>query len=108
MELSQQRSVQPYGLLYPLMLIAAIAVIVFSILGIATIAGWMPNAFSAANAAPRYVATESLGAAASAAVGVGGRAFDCGECGMLEVIRAMEQGGAVSGSRVAKEATSRL
>ena len=47
MELSHDRPAQPYGLLYPMMLIAAIAVIVFSILGIVSIAGWMPNALSA-------------------------------------------------------------
>ena len=34
------------NLLYPLMLIAAITVIVFCIVGIATMLGWMPNAQS--------------------------------------------------------------
>lgn len=34
------------GLLYPLMLIAAITVIVFSVAGIATMMGWMPTALS--------------------------------------------------------------
>src|SRR5499426_4251362 len=33
-------------LLYPLMVIAAIAVTVFSVAGVATMMGWMPRAFS--------------------------------------------------------------
>jgi hypothetical protein len=43
------------GILYPLMLIAAAAVIVFSIAGIATMMGWMPGALSS-DAAPRQSA----------------------------------------------------
>ena len=34
------------GLLYPLMVIAAIAVTVFSAVGVATMMGWMPGALS--------------------------------------------------------------
>jgi hypothetical protein len=34
------------GILYPVMLIAAIAVIVFSVVGIATMTGYMPKALS--------------------------------------------------------------
>ena len=34
------------GILYPTMLIAAIAVIIFSVLGIATMMGYMPSALS--------------------------------------------------------------
>src|SRR3954469_8927761 len=37
---------QPRGVLYPLLVIAAISVIVFSILGAAAIAGWLPRAQS--------------------------------------------------------------
>lgn len=65
------------GILYPLMLIAAIALIVFSIIGIATMMGWMPTALSsrdgpegAASALPR-----PTGAA-------------CADCGIVESIRA--------------------
>jgi hypothetical protein len=39
-------AVKDAGILYPLMLIAATAVIVFSIAGIATMMGWMPSALS--------------------------------------------------------------
>jgi hypothetical protein len=60
------------GILYPLMLIAATAVIVFSIAGIATMMGWMPSALSGGadagraqpaaasqQAAPRQVETQA-------------------------------------------------
>ena len=38
------------GLLYPMLVIAAIAMIVFSVAGVATLMGWMPSALSANNA----------------------------------------------------------
>lgn len=41
------------NLLYPLMLIAAVTVIVFSIVGIATMMGWLPSAQSKNDPAPR-------------------------------------------------------
>ena len=78
MELSRHRSLDSRGLLYPLMVIAAIAVIAFSILGIATIMGWMPSAL--ANAQPS--------AAYKAGVGV---TFECAECGVLESLRDIDQ-----------------
>ena len=34
------------GILYPVMLIAAVVLIVFSVVGIATMMGWMPNVMS--------------------------------------------------------------
>ncbi|HSB49598.1 MAG TPA: hypothetical protein VLD15_08790 [Burkholderiales bacterium] len=65
-------AVKDAGILYPLMLIAATAVIVFSIAGIATMMGWMPSALSggadaaraqpaaaAQPAAPRPVETQA-------------------------------------------------
>jgi len=42
------------GLLYPMLVIAAIAVIVFSVTGIATMMGWLPSALSGRNAAPAF------------------------------------------------------
>jgi hypothetical protein len=89
MEISHERPAQPYGLLYPLMLIAAIAVIVFSILGIVSIGGWMPNALSATAGTPRQVAHESGGTAVPV---TSGPAFECAECGMIERIREFESG----------------
>jgi hypothetical protein len=100
MELSQQRSGQPYGLLYPMMLIAAIAVIVFSILGIVSIAGWMPSALSAASVTELRISRDAEGSAAAA--------FECAECGMIESIREMERSGANTNLRVETASTSRL
>lgn len=55
------------NLLYPLMLIAAVTVIVFSIVGIATMMGWLPSAQSKNDPAPRTEAVvRSEGAPAPA------------------------------------------
>ena len=89
----------PDGLLYPMMVIAAIAVIVFSIAGIATITGWMPNAMRGLD----VVATEPQPAAAetpSAATAVPmtdktAPAFRCAECGVIESIREIERRGSL-------------
>ena len=91
MEISHDRPAQPYGLLYPLMLIAAIAVIVFSILGIVSIAGWMPNALSATTLTQQHIARD---AAATTLPVSSGPAFECAECGMIESIRELERSSA--------------
>jgi hypothetical protein len=75
MELSRERSLEPRGLLYPLMVIAAIALIVFSLLGIATVTGWMPSALAH---------SESETARS-------GVTFECAECGVLESMRELER-----------------
>ena len=79
MELSRERSTDGRGLLYPLMVIAAIAVIAFSILGIASIAGWMPKAMASTEAFDDYADRSSV-------------TFECAECGVIESIRHLEQG----------------
>lgn len=107
MELSHQRAAQPYGLLYPLMLIAAIAVIVFSMLGIASIAGWMPNALSAAAPVTQQSSVGQTNGYAPVAVR-DAPLFDCAECGMIQTIRALESGGASKEIRIAAEPASRL
>ena len=72
-ELSRDRLLEGRSLLYPLMVIAAIAVIAFSVLGMATLMGWMPSAL--ANAHP------------AADVASPGVTFECAECGILESLR---------------------
>jgi hypothetical protein len=74
MELSRERSLETRGLLYPLMVIAAIALIAFSLLGIATITGWMPNALAHSEIETARDVT-----------------FECAECGMLESMRDLER-----------------
>jgi|SRR5688572_4993498 hypothetical protein len=71
------------GILYPLMLIAAVALIVFSIVGIATMMGWLPSsALSGRDASDRASAlsasTPRAGPAAPAL---------CNDCGVIESIR---------------------
>lgn len=87
------------GILYPLMLIAAIAVIVFSAAGTATIMGWLPDARSRAaeeretqeKAPAPGVRAPARSAARSAFAG------RCTECGVIESIRAVEVKGQGSG-----------
>jgi hypothetical protein len=82
-------------ILYPVMLIAAITVIVFSFAGIATMMGWLPGAqtqgrplVSSESPARRPAAAEHPRAAAPAP------AAPCaGDCGVVESIRAVEAKG---------------
>lgn len=94
------------GLLYPMLLIAAIAVIVFSAMGIATMMGWMPAALSGRDpdppaaidrtfdpsptmTPPRPAATSRQGSEAPSQPAAAAPAA-CGECGVVESIRAVE------------------
>jgi hypothetical protein len=87
MELSGERQAQPYGLLYPMMLIAAIAVIVFSILGIVSIAGWMPSALTAVSAVEQRLGRDGVPGASAAVSARDGPVFECAECGMIQGLR---------------------
>jgi outer membrane lipoprotein SlyB len=83
------------GILYPLMLIAAIAVIIFSIAGTATIMGWLPDARSRASEdrdSPEKSATAVARAPARSPL-----AARCADCGVIESIRAVEVKGQGSG-----------
>jgi hypothetical protein len=76
------------GILYPLMLIAAIAVIVFSVAGIATMMGWMPSALSS-DADPARA--QPVPASRLAQPRVVTAAADCRDCGVVESVRAVEK-----------------
>ncbi|MGZ5116008.1 MAG: hypothetical protein ACXWCP_18855 [Burkholderiales bacterium] len=85
-------------MLYPLLVIAALAVIVFSIVGMATISGWMPRAM--VGAAPAVTADARLTPNRDAP-GEDLRtvaAFECAECGVIESIREIERGSMSSAS----------
>lgn len=71
------------GILYPAMLIAAIGVIVFSVVGIASMMGWLPGVFSGGSAGNR-----GAGASSSGAVRPQVTLAPCEDCGMIESIRA--------------------
>jgi len=83
------------GILYPLMLIAAITVIVFSVAGIATMMGWLPSVESktepAVKTPPAVKSSTSRPRVTSSA------ASACGDCGVVESIRAVETKGKGSG-----------
>lgn len=103
MELSREYPLQRYGLLYPLMVIAAIAVIVFSIVGIVAISGWMPTAMVGA---PPVSTMRDSGVTHSTRSAIpeepkAPSAFPCAECGVIESIREIERDGSlVAGSIV--------
>lgn len=95
------------GILYPVMLIAAIALIVFSALGIATMMGWMPAALSGADRAatpgsepapkssgasrPRNMAGAPATSAGASRPRAGTSASAaCSDCGVVESIRVVE------------------
>src|SRR3954470_1924021 len=84
------------GLLYPMMIIAAIAVIVFSILGIASITGWMPHAMLGARTAVAAQSFESpLAAVVTTESEDAAPAFQCVECGVVQSVRDIEQRGSL-------------
>ncbi len=95
------------SLLYPLMIIAAMAVILFSVVGIATMTGHLPAAFSEVregqatsrtNAAARPDAPKPAAAARTAAAPAPvARAAPCPDCGVVESVTASEVKGQPSG-----------
>lgn len=95
------------GVLYPVMLIAAIALIVFSVVGIATMMGWLPSAVSGNPAAapakaPAAGTTATVAATPKAAPANRPRLATnapaaCHDCGVVETIRAVEVRGEGSG-----------
>lgn len=87
MEIGQVRNTP--GLLYPMMIIAAIAVIVFSIIGIASMTGLMPNAMLGKVTAVAAVDEEAT------------PTFQCVECGVIQSVRDIEQRGALWATPVA-------
>lgn len=110
MDANADQSWRRQGLLYPTMLIAAIAVIIFSMVGIAAMTGLLPSAMSGHRASdeapatplkrqpqdtPRALdaprATQSVPRDAPRAAG--GAPAPCVECGVVESVRALESKG---------------
>ena len=95
MELTRERPLAGQGLLYPMMVIAAIAVIVFSVVGIATMTGWMPSGLlSESMELTRSESRDRNGLAPDA--GRSTPTFECAECGVIETIREIDRRGANS------------
>lgn len=78
--------VKDTGILYPLMLVAAAGVIVFSIAGIATMMGWIPGALTG-GARPAGARLEAPQSAVPRSVAP---ASECRECGIVESLRVVE------------------
>lgn len=100
------------NLLYPLMVIAAIAVTLFSALGIAMMMGYLPSASSAEKLAEKQIASQPVAGAQrqaqpqrKAQAQAPGQtqsapsrlAAVCADCGVVESIRVAEQRGSGSG-----------
>jgi outer membrane lipoprotein SlyB len=85
------------GILYPVMLIAAIALIVFSVVGIATMMGWMPAALSGSEPAEKAAAVPAAKPAASRPRAMANAPAACSDCGVIESIRAVEVEGEGTG-----------
>ena len=77
-----------HGLLYPMLVIAAVSVIIFSALGVATMTGLLPRAESMNDP---HAATQSRNHVA------GNRDAACANCGVVESIAPVEVKGSGSG-----------
>ena len=103
MQASQPQQTTRPKLLYPVMVIAAIAVTLFSLLGIATMTGLLPQAHSAADSAGNNMANRQETLAMSAADVPAGRHAGaiapppCSSCGTVESINLVESKGQGSG-----------
>jgi len=87
-------AVKDTGILYTLMLVAAVGVIVFSIAGIAAMMGWIPGALTG-GAKPAGVRIEAPQQAASRGLAP---TSACRECGIVESLRVVEAPGESSDS----------
>jgi hypothetical protein len=67
-------------ILFPLLLIAALAVIAFSAMGMVTMLGWMPESLSSAQPVSRAAAAEVVPKAVREAVA------PCADCGPAEAV----------------------
>jgi hypothetical protein len=68
------------------MVIAAVAVIVFSLLGIASMRGWVPHALVSSEAVDIASARGTVTTDA-----VQGPAFGCAECGVIQSLRGRDE-----------------
>ena len=76
------------GMLYSLMVIAAMAVIVFSLAGIVAMMGWMPGALSSDGGPAR---AQPVPESKPAKPRVVTTAAACRDCGVVESVRAVEK-----------------
>jgi len=85
------------GILYPVMVIAAIALIVFSVLGIATMLGWMPSAMSGSEQGMKPGSAPADKTSAGRPRLFASASASCVNCGVVESIRVVETAGQGTG-----------
>jgi hypothetical protein len=69
-----ERPLNADGLLYPMMVIAAAAIVAFSLAGTATLTGWMPSVLESGTGSTHVE-----------------QPFGCAECGLIESVREIER-----------------
>lgn len=85
------------GILYPMLVIAAIAVIVFSAFGVATMTGLLPRAESMNAAQQPASARASAGSNADKSARIAKSDTTCANCGVVESINAVDVKGGGTG-----------
>jgi outer membrane lipoprotein SlyB len=85
------------GILYPVMLVAAIMLIVFSVVGIATMMGWIPSAVSGSEQGMKSGAAPTAKTGASRSRLLASAPANCADCGVIESIRTVQVEGKGSG-----------
>ena len=85
------------GILYPLMVIAAVSVIVFSFVGIAAMTGHLPAAQSQQKTDPGSGAAATPALTRSSVTRVAAQGNSCASCGVVESIRLSEVVGQATG-----------
>jgi outer membrane lipoprotein SlyB len=91
------------SMLYPLMILAAISVIIFSVVGIATVSGQLPSAFSSLQKDSEQPQSQSGPGTSTETRGAPSGTHDvlvaasCSNCGVVESIREVETKGQGSG-----------
>lgn len=98
MQASRSYPISSEGLLYPLMWICAVAVVLFSVLGIVVMSGWSQR--SPVSDRASVVAQNGRSVVGATAVRKGDNsgseiekafsAFQCAECGVIDTVRHME------------------
>lgn len=88
---------QPPKLLYPALVIAAISVTLFSLIGIAALTGSMPSAYSGAQSSTQSAPTAKPMATGKSPATTHAAAAPCPACGTVESISTVERAGAPTG-----------
>lgn len=104
METSRPYPISHQHLLYPMLWIGALAVVVFSIVGIASLTGWMPQVLESGTsgmATIREPAPLPDTGKSTTETPKSVPAFQCVECGVIDSVRDIERRSRLGGAPVA-------